>query len=159
MPGRVALSTTRIWSAPTPKRRSASVLICALLKSSEPRVASSTTKSLPAPCILVKRTRISRLSRSLRASMRSLRASIQGRLAGRPRLEAAMHPEVLCRVAPDFRFDPAVHAGRVGDGIVGREIGPRFLVANAVALSARQDLGDDGLDDHVQGLGHPRRCE
>ena len=47
------------------RRRSAGrrgAFICAASSASGARVASSTTKSLPAPCILVKRTRIRRLS-------------------------------------------------------------------------------------------------
>jgi hypothetical protein len=54
--------TVRIWSAPTPKWRSARKRYCAAVRPSVPRVSSSTTKSLPAPCILVKRIRIGGLS-------------------------------------------------------------------------------------------------
>ena len=53
--------TIRIWSAPTPKRRSASQRHCAGASATGARVASSTTKSLPAPCILVNGKRIGRI--------------------------------------------------------------------------------------------------
>src|SRR5258708_24901498 len=58
MPGVVGGATIRIWSAPTPKRRSPSRRISSGPSTSGACVASSTTKSLPAPCILVKRTRV-----------------------------------------------------------------------------------------------------
>ena len=58
-------SITRIWSQPTPKRRSPSARSCAASRLSGCRVASITTKSLPAPCILVKRNFIGRLSPAL----------------------------------------------------------------------------------------------
>src|SRR5687767_10129739 len=53
MPARGDGSTTSSWSQPTPKRRSASTRICAGVSVNGLRVASTTTKSLPAPCILV----------------------------------------------------------------------------------------------------------
>src|SRR6185369_11543661 len=61
-PGAGEGRTLRIWSAPTPKCRSASCRYCAGVRFRRWRVSSSTTKSLPAPCILVKRMRMGRLS-------------------------------------------------------------------------------------------------
>ena len=57
--------TLRIWSAPTPKCRSAKKRYCAVDRFKGARVSSSTTKSLPAPCILVKRIRMQALSAGL----------------------------------------------------------------------------------------------
>src|SRR3989475_3726006 len=54
--------TVRIWSAPTPNWRWARKRYWAALRPSGPAVSSRTTKSLPAPCILVKRICIRRLS-------------------------------------------------------------------------------------------------
>jgi hypothetical protein len=105
-------STTRIWSAPTPKRRSPRWRNCAGVSASGARVASSTTKSLPAPCILVKRSRIARIIRPQGLGRRSRRA----RLAGRPRLEALVHPQVLRRAAADLGLDEAVHARASASG-------------------------------------------
>jgi hypothetical protein len=53
-------STTRIWSQPTPKWRSARKRAWAGVGTKSWLIASSTTKSLPRPCILVKRIRIGR---------------------------------------------------------------------------------------------------
>src|SRR5690606_27328853 len=46
----------RIWSQPTPVRRSASALHSPGAGAGAPSRRSSTTKSLPAPCILLKRS-------------------------------------------------------------------------------------------------------
>ncbi len=62
IPGAGEGRTLRIWSAPTPKWRSARKRYWAADSPRHPRVSSSTTKSLPAPCILVKRTCIAGLS-------------------------------------------------------------------------------------------------
>src|SRR5690606_35739679 len=47
-------STSRIWSAPMPKWRSASARARSGVRSIDCRTPSSTTKSLPAPCIFTK---------------------------------------------------------------------------------------------------------
>src|SRR4051812_2953914 len=61
-PGAGLGRTDRTWSAPTPKWRSARRRDCSGERPPRSRVSSSTTKSLPAPCILVKRMRMRRLS-------------------------------------------------------------------------------------------------
>src|SRR6185295_10245137 len=127
-------------------------LRCASSSANGSVVASMTTKSLPAPCILAKRTRMARLS-----TVAAVASAIERRLAGRPRLEATVHPEVLRGIAADLAFDPAVHSRRVGDRILGREIGPRLLVTDTIAGAAGKDLGDDRLHDHVERARHPRR--
>src|SRR6218665_3641759 len=47
----------RIWSQPTPRWRSASSAACSAFGGALPSRRSNTTKSLPAPCILLKRMR------------------------------------------------------------------------------------------------------
>ena len=69
-------STTRIWSAPTPKRRSASRRNLRGIEMRAARAcASSTTKSLPAPCIFVKRSRMGRIIGPRTATARPAAAS------------------------------------------------------------------------------------
>src|SRR6185369_181701 len=64
IPGAGEGRTDSTWSAPTPKCRSASIRYWAGLRFNGPRVSSSTTKSLPAPCILVKRIRMGAIIRA-----------------------------------------------------------------------------------------------
>ncbi|CAG9205970.1 hypothetical protein BGLA2_1730006 [Burkholderia gladioli] len=52
-PSRLGRSTSSSWSAPMPKWRSASARTRSGVRPRSPAVPSSTTKSLPAPCILV----------------------------------------------------------------------------------------------------------
>src|SRR5437868_3230096 len=97
----VGRSTTRIWSAPTPKRRSPSRRHWSGPKSICWLIASMTTKSLPAPCILVNLSFM-------------LFRLVERRLAGRARLEAFMGPQIFGWRLAHALLDEGVHAaGRV----------------------------------------------
>src|SRR5574343_1087421 len=131
MPGSVLASTTKTWSQPTPKRRSPKRRSCAGPSSKGWRVASITTKSLPAPCILVKDNCMGRLSRS-----------VEPRLPFGPRFEALVHPQVLRRLLADARLQPAVERGRVGLGVARREVFQRRRRDDLVALAAGLRVDD-----------------
>ena len=64
VPARRGGSTSRIWSQPMPKRRSARKRHCSALRVTRWRTPSKTTKSLPRPCILVKRSFMALISRA-----------------------------------------------------------------------------------------------
>src|SRR5512133_1595830 len=93
----------------------------------------SITKSLPAPCILVKRNLIdASVDGAPRATAND--TSINARRSGRPRLEPLVGPEVLVRHLQHPPLELAVHArGVVLDRGPG-EVGPRRLEVQHIAF-------------------------
>src|SRR5689334_12769762 len=102
------------------------------VSSMDPRTPSITTKSLPAPCILVN------LSLIRRASPRNPAASIPFLLSRRSRLEALVRPEVLLGHLANALLDEGVHAARVGRVVVARKTLPRRIAPQLVSGAARQ---------------------
>ena len=113
------------------------------------RVASSTTKSLPAPCILVKWSFIA--GRLSPVSVEVDRAPPAGRVL--KRLCTHRYCAGFSRMRSSIqRFMRAVSASASSLG----QVAPRRQEAHAVALAAGQHLGEHRLHHHVQQLRHAR---
>src|SRR5215831_14733213 len=117
MPGADGFSTSRSWSNPTPKWRSASARTRSGVRSTRCRTPSITTKSLPWPCILAKRIRM------------ALFSPVRRGLAGRARLEALVRPEILLGHLAHAILDEGVHAAHVGLEVARRIVLPRGIEA------------------------------
>src|SRR5450830_1296952 len=81
-------------------------------------MALRTTKSLPAPCILVN------LSFMVSRSDCQLDSSVRRRLAGRAGLESFVGPEVFGRRLAHALFNKSIHAAGGGQHVVARVIVP-----------------------------------
>src|SRR5262249_27404559 len=98
------------------------------------RTPSSTTKSLPTPCIFANFSFTPAILRRCR--------SVPPRLAGRARLEALVRPEVLLRHLAHALLDERIHAVRVGDCVLGREVFPGRVTAQLVASAPGKHARD-----------------
>src|SRR5260364_345449 len=135
-------STTSTWSAPIPKRRSASHPRCATLNSMRCRTPSSTTKSLPAPCILL--------------NLRFI--SIHAWFARRPSLETPMHPVVLLRHSMDLCFKKSIHSARVFEWIAAWVFFPSLKYFKPVAAIMGQYFTDKRHDLSAGSLCQTGHC-
>src|SRR5450432_3214005 len=111
------------------------------------RTPSITTKSLPWPCILVKRS----LMVCRRGVGRGpiLLSPVRRGLARRARLEALVRPEILLGHLFHALLDECVHAAHIGLDVARRVILPRGIEARDIALPhlARDDGDHLGAGD------------
>src|SRR5690606_281894 len=122
------------------------------------RTPSSTTKSLPAPCMFTTFQIMVVIIADYRWFVR--KGSVESGLAFRPGLEPPMHPVILRRVGSDPAFYQAIQAGRgvfrrlfAGEGVQRRQ--DVHVIAACLGIEA----ADDGHDGGIPGLGDLGSCQ